>query len=83
MIFKLDKWRHESCGKVEVGDVWDQTGVVLTDVSRVLPSNVRGLSVKPMRRGSEVWMLAAAPWRRFRHSRRRNPLVGMVMGRWT
>ncbi len=80
----LHKRHHESGGKVEVGHTGHQAGVGLTDVRRLFVwPFVWRLTVKAVRRRSEIRMLVPARRRRIRHPGRRNPLVWVVMRRRT
>lgn len=76
----FNKWSHEASRQVEVGHVGHQAGVILDWMLPV--TQVGGVAIEAMWRGTEVWVLASTPGRMFSpHTRGREPLIGVVMGR--
>lgn len=61
MIFQLHKRGHQPGGEIKVGNVGNQTGVIVVDVGRALSPHVGGLSVEAMGRRAKVGMLGAPP----------------------
>ena len=57
----LHKGGHQPSGEVKVGNVGEQTGVIVVDVGRALSPHVGGLSVEAMGRRAKVRVLGPPP----------------------
>lgn len=77
----FDKWSHQSCRKVEVGNIWHQTGIIVVHVRGPLAPHVRGLPVKSMWGRPKIRVLWPSPGRMLADSRMRQSVTRMMMRR--